>query len=62
MPNLYGELPALHPTTADVALRKFPDVKVNKRSSVMPSMLVNKVDSSEPLSKTKQKVHKKMSF
>uniref|UniRef100_A0A673BX06 Ral GTPase activating protein, alpha subunit 1 (catalytic) n=1 Tax=Sphaeramia orbicularis TaxID=375764 RepID=A0A673BX06_9TELE len=27
-PNLYGELPALHPTTADVVLTKFPDVKV----------------------------------
>uniref|UniRef100_A0A672FW97 Ral GTPase activating protein, alpha subunit 1 (catalytic) n=1 Tax=Salarias fasciatus TaxID=181472 RepID=A0A672FW97_SALFA len=26
-PNLYGELPALHPTTADVVLSKFPDVK-----------------------------------
>uniref|UniRef100_A0A4W6FLB3 Ral GTPase activating protein catalytic subunit alpha 1 n=1 Tax=Lates calcarifer TaxID=8187 RepID=A0A4W6FLB3_LATCA len=26
-PNLYGELPALHPTTADVVLTKFPDVK-----------------------------------
>lgn len=29
-PNLYGELPALHPTTADVVLTKFPDVKVNE--------------------------------
>lgn len=28
-PNLYGELPALHPTTADVVLTKFPDVKVS---------------------------------
>lgn len=27
-PNLYEELPALHPTTADVVLTKFPDVKV----------------------------------
>uniref|UniRef100_A0AAX7VE62 Rap-GAP domain-containing protein n=1 Tax=Astatotilapia calliptera TaxID=8154 RepID=A0AAX7VE62_ASTCA len=26
-PNFYGELPALHPTTADVVLTKFPDVK-----------------------------------
>uniref|UniRef100_A0A3P9MF11 Ral GTPase activating protein, alpha subunit 1 (catalytic) n=1 Tax=Oryzias latipes TaxID=8090 RepID=A0A3P9MF11_ORYLA len=26
-PNLYEELPALHPTTADVVLTKFPDVK-----------------------------------
>ncbi|XP_076833716.1 LOW QUALITY PROTEIN: ral GTPase-activating protein subunit alpha-1 [Brachyhypopomus gauderio] len=26
-PNLYEELPALHPTTADVALTKFKDVK-----------------------------------
>lgn len=28
-PNLYEELPALHPTTADVVLTKFPDVKVD---------------------------------
>lgn len=27
-PNLYEDLPALHPTTADVVLTKFPDVKV----------------------------------
>lgn len=27
-PNFYGELPALHPTTTDVLLTKFPDVKV----------------------------------
>lgn len=27
-PNLYGELPALHPTTSEVVLTKFPDVKV----------------------------------
>ncbi|KAI5087060.1 ral GTPase-activating protein subunit alpha-1 isoform X4, partial [Silurus meridionalis] len=26
-PNLYEELPALHPTTADVILTKFKDVK-----------------------------------
>ncbi len=32
-PNLYGELPALHPTTADVVLTKFPDVKVDGSSS-----------------------------
>lgn len=32
-PNLYGELPALHPTTAEVVLTKFPDVKVYGRSS-----------------------------
>lgn len=28
-PNFYGELPALHPTTAEVVLTKFPDVKVD---------------------------------
>lgn len=27
-PNFYGELPALHPTTSEVVLTKFPDVKV----------------------------------
>ena len=27
-PNLYAELPALHPTTADTVLTKFTDVKV----------------------------------
>ncbi|CAL8285651.1 unnamed protein product [Lota lota] len=27
LPNLYEELPALHPTTADLVLTKFPDVK-----------------------------------
>lgn len=27
-PNLYGELPALHPPTSEVVLTKFPDVKV----------------------------------
>lgn len=27
-PNLYEELPALHPTTADVVMTKFRDVKV----------------------------------
>lgn len=32
-PNLYGELPALHPTTADVVLTKFPDVKVDGSNS-----------------------------
>lgn len=32
-PNLYGELPALHPTTAEVVLTKFPDVKVDARNS-----------------------------
>uniref|UniRef100_A0A7N8X8I3 Ral GTPase activating protein catalytic subunit alpha 1 n=1 Tax=Mastacembelus armatus TaxID=205130 RepID=A0A7N8X8I3_9TELE len=40
-PNLYGELPALHPTTADVVLTKFPDVKVNgSKSSLLPRMCV----------------------
>lgn len=38
-PNFYGELPALHPTTADVVLTKFPDVKVREcrsSSSTLP--------------------------
>ena len=33
LPNLYEELPALHPTTADLVLTKFTDVKVNARHS-----------------------------
>lgn len=28
LPNLYNELPALHPTTADIIMTKFTDVKV----------------------------------
>lgn len=31
-PNFYRELPALHPTTAEVVLTKFPDVKVDRRN------------------------------
>lgn len=31
-PNFYGELPALHPTTAEVVLTKFPD-KVELQST-----------------------------
>lgn len=31
-PNFYGELPALHPTTAEVVLTKFPD-KVAQNST-----------------------------
>ncbi|KAM9842312.1 ral GTPase-activating protein subunit alpha-1 [Aulostomus maculatus] len=36
-PNLYGELPALHPTTADVALTKFPDVKEHIIKKILTS-------------------------
>ncbi|XP_070834725.1 ral GTPase-activating protein subunit alpha-1 isoform X5 [Chaetodon trifascialis] len=36
-PNLYGELPALHPTTADVVLTKFPDVKEHVIKTVLTS-------------------------
>lgn len=28
LPNLYNELPALHPTTAEIIMTKFTDVKV----------------------------------
>uniref|UniRef100_A0A3Q2Y0I5 Ral GTPase activating protein catalytic subunit alpha 1 n=1 Tax=Hippocampus comes TaxID=109280 RepID=A0A3Q2Y0I5_HIPCM len=37
LPNFYGELPALHPTTADVALRKFPDVKEHIIKTILTS-------------------------
>ncbi|KTF88652.1 hypothetical protein cypCar_00015213 [Cyprinus carpio] len=30
LPNLYNELPALHPTTADILMTKFTDVKLQK--------------------------------
>ncbi|XP_068608138.1 ral GTPase-activating protein subunit alpha-1 [Brachionichthys hirsutus] len=36
-PNFYGELPALHPTTADVALTKFPDVKEHVIKTILSS-------------------------
>ncbi|XP_077430818.1 ral GTPase-activating protein subunit alpha-1 isoform X6 [Vanacampus margaritifer] len=36
-PNFYGELPALHPTTADVALTKFPDVKEHIIKTILTS-------------------------
>ncbi|XP_061551468.1 LOW QUALITY PROTEIN: ral GTPase-activating protein subunit alpha-1 [Phycodurus eques] len=36
-PNFYGELPALHPTTADVALTKFPDVKEHVIKTILTS-------------------------
>ncbi|XP_051813922.1 ral GTPase-activating protein subunit alpha-1 isoform X4 [Acanthochromis polyacanthus] len=36
-PNLYGELPALHPTTADVVLTKFPDVKEHIIKTILTS-------------------------
>uniref|UniRef100_A0A672FQ90 Ral GTPase activating protein, alpha subunit 1 (catalytic) n=1 Tax=Salarias fasciatus TaxID=181472 RepID=A0A672FQ90_SALFA len=36
-PNLYGELPALHPTTADVVLSKFPDVKEHIIKTILTS-------------------------
>ncbi|TMS21099.1 Ral GTPase-activating protein subunit alpha-1 [Larimichthys crocea] len=36
-PNLYGELPALHPTTADVVLTKFPDVKEHVIKTILSS-------------------------
>ncbi|KAI3367931.1 hypothetical protein L3Q82_026760 [Scortum barcoo] len=36
-PNLYGELPALHPTTADVVLTKFTDVKEHVIKNILTS-------------------------
>ncbi|XP_061600494.1 ral GTPase-activating protein subunit alpha-1 isoform X1 [Cololabis saira] len=36
-PNLYGEIPALHPTTADVVLTKFPDVKEHIIKTILTS-------------------------
>ncbi|XP_041827325.1 ral GTPase-activating protein subunit alpha-1 isoform X3 [Melanotaenia boesemani] len=36
-PNLYGELPALHPTTADMVLTKFPDVKEHIIKTILTS-------------------------
>ncbi|KAM6917326.1 ral GTPase-activating protein subunit alpha-1 isoform 3-T3 [Lycodopsis pacificus] len=36
-PNLYEELPALHPTTADVVLTKFPDVKEHVIKTILSS-------------------------
>ncbi|XP_061700793.1 ral GTPase-activating protein subunit alpha-1 isoform X2 [Syngnathoides biaculeatus] len=36
-PNYYGELPALHPTIADVALTKFPDVKEHVIKTILTS-------------------------
>uniref|UniRef100_A0A8C4NXK3 Ral GTPase activating protein catalytic subunit alpha 1 n=1 Tax=Dicentrarchus labrax TaxID=13489 RepID=A0A8C4NXK3_DICLA len=36
-PNLYGELPALHPTTADVVLTKFSDVKEHVIKTILTS-------------------------
>ncbi|XP_068573769.1 ral GTPase-activating protein subunit alpha-1 isoform X6 [Cebidichthys violaceus] len=36
-PNLYEELPALHPTTADVVLTKFPDVKEHIIKTILSS-------------------------
>ncbi|XP_013767757.1 ral GTPase-activating protein subunit alpha-1 isoform X2 [Pundamilia nyererei] len=36
-PNFYGELPALHPTTADVVLTKFPDVKEHIVKTILTS-------------------------
>nr|XP_046268408.1 ral GTPase-activating protein subunit alpha-1 isoform X5 [Scatophagus argus] len=36
-PNFYGELPALHPTTADVVLTKFPDVKEHVIKTILTS-------------------------
>ncbi|XP_054651402.1 ral GTPase-activating protein subunit alpha-1 isoform X8 [Dunckerocampus dactyliophorus] len=36
-PNFYGELPALHPTTADVALTKFPDIKEHIIKTILTS-------------------------
>ncbi|CAI5695432.1 unnamed protein product [Oreochromis niloticus] len=36
-PNFYGELPALHPTTADVVLTKFPDVKEHIIKTILTS-------------------------
>ncbi|KAM7376666.1 hypothetical protein PAMP_006383 [Pampus punctatissimus] len=41
-PNLYEELPALHPTTADVVLTKFPDVKYpNKNVALVASDILH---------------------
>ncbi|XP_061824397.1 ral GTPase-activating protein subunit alpha-1 isoform X6 [Nerophis lumbriciformis] len=36
-PNFYCELPALHPTTADVALTKFPDIKEHIIKTILTS-------------------------
>ncbi|XP_056867629.1 ral GTPase-activating protein subunit alpha-1 isoform X9 [Takifugu flavidus] len=36
-PNLYGELPALHPTTSEVVLTKFPDVKEHVIKTILSS-------------------------
>ncbi|XP_077587938.1 ral GTPase-activating protein subunit alpha-1 isoform X2 [Stigmatopora nigra] len=36
-PNFFGELPALHPTTADVALTKFSDVKEHIIKTILTS-------------------------
>ncbi|XP_040055124.2 ral GTPase-activating protein subunit alpha-1 isoform X10 [Gasterosteus aculeatus] len=36
-PNLYEDLPALHPTTADVVLTKFPDVKDHIIKTILTS-------------------------
>uniref|UniRef100_A0A3Q3WB60 Rap-GAP domain-containing protein n=1 Tax=Mola mola TaxID=94237 RepID=A0A3Q3WB60_MOLML len=36
-PNLYGELPALHPTIAEVVLTKFPDVKEHVIKTILTS-------------------------
>ncbi|XP_063356125.1 ral GTPase-activating protein subunit alpha-1 isoform X9 [Pelmatolapia mariae] len=36
-PNFYGELPALHPTTADMVLTKFPDVKEHIIKTILTS-------------------------
>uniref|UniRef100_H3DHJ1 Ral GTPase activating protein catalytic subunit alpha 1 n=1 Tax=Tetraodon nigroviridis TaxID=99883 RepID=H3DHJ1_TETNG len=36
-PNLYGELPALHPPTSEVVLTKFPDVKEHVIKTILIS-------------------------
>ncbi|XP_028993970.1 ral GTPase-activating protein subunit alpha-1 isoform X2 [Betta splendens] len=36
-PNLYGDLPALHPTTADMVLTKFTDVKEHIIKTILTS-------------------------
>ncbi|XP_068436905.1 ral GTPase-activating protein subunit alpha-1 isoform X4 [Clinocottus analis] len=36
-PNLYEELPALHPTTAEVVLTKFPDIKEHIIKTILTS-------------------------
>lgn len=36
-PNLYEELPALHPTTADIVITKFPDVKEHIIKTILTS-------------------------